>query len=45
MNPLPSTAHDRFADSIHTDLSVVVAAHRADRRELAERPDQIAKPA
>jgi len=43
MNPLSPAAHDRVADSIHTDMSVVVAAHGEDRRCLAERADQIAK--
>ena len=43
MNPLAPAAHDRVADAIHTDVSVVVAAHSEDRRDLAERADQIAR--
>ena len=43
MNPLAPAAHDRVAHPIHADVSVVVAAHREDRRDLAERADQIAQ--
>jgi hypothetical protein len=43
MNPLTASAHDRVADSIHADKPVVVAADGEDRRNLAERADQIAK--
>jgi hypothetical protein len=43
MNPLTPAALDRVANSIHADVSVVVAAHREDRRYLAKRADQFAK--
>ena len=43
MNPFTSAAYYRVADSIHTDMSVVVAANSEDRRYLAQRAHQIAK--
>jgi hypothetical protein len=43
MNPFTPAANYRVADSIHTDISVVVAADSKDWRYLAERADQIAK--
>ncbi len=43
MNPCTPAAHYRVADSLHTDMSVVVAANGEDRRYRAERADQIAK--
>ena len=43
MNPCAPAAHNRVADSIHADMSVVIAANSEDRRQLTERADQIAK--
>ena len=43
VNPLPSAAYDHVLDEIESDLSVVVAAHGKDWRQIAKRTDQIAK--
>jgi hypothetical protein len=43
MNPFTPAAHYRVADSIHTDMSVVVAANSEHRGHLAERAYQVAK--
>ena len=42
MNPFTPAAHDRVADSVHTNTYVVIAAHGEHRRQLAERANQVA---
>jgi hypothetical protein len=41
MNPLTPAANYRIADSIETDMAVVVTANSVDWRQLAKRADQI----
>jgi hypothetical protein len=43
MNPFTPATYHRVADSMQTDMSVVVSANSEDRRYLTERTDQIAK--
>ena len=43
MNPLAPAAHDRVAHPIQADVSVMVTTNRKNRREFAERADQIAQ--
>jgi len=43
VNPLASAAYDRVAHQIQADVSVMIAANRKNRREFAERADQIAQ--